>query len=95
MTDTTEPSSYTQLEQVTSALAGLCQGFEADDYDFQIVGIQGTTLQVKIDAGPTACAECLVPAPAMSKLILASLPHEIGVTDVSIQYPKKPLGLPE
>lgn len=55
-----------------SALDGLRQTLAADDYRLA-VREGGSTVEVRITAGPEACAECLVPKTIMRGLLESAL----------------------
>jgi hypothetical protein len=55
-----------------NALAGLRSTLEADDYRMSITE-SGAAVEVRITAGPDACADCLVPKPIMLTILHAAL----------------------
>jgi hypothetical protein len=55
-----------------SALAGLRSTLEADGYRMAVTE-SGSSVEVKIIAGPEACADCLVPKPIMRNILHAAL----------------------
>jgi hypothetical protein len=55
-----------------SALAGLRATLAADDYTLH-VRPDGSGVQVRITAGPQACADCLVPKAIMRSILHAAL----------------------
>lgn len=67
-----------------TALAGLRATLAADDYGME-VHREGAGVQVRITAGPEACADCLVPKPIMRSILHAAL----GVPEEAIMlaYP--------
>jgi hypothetical protein len=67
-----------------TALAGLRSTLAADDYAMD-VREAGGGLEVRISAGPQACAECLVPKPIM----LGILRNALGVPEyaITLHYP--------
>ncbi len=69
-----------------SALAKIRQSLQAEDYQLEVT-IAGDVAQVAIAAGPTACAECLVP----KNLMRAMLAPALGVRPemIELAYPKE------
>lgn len=69
-----------------SALAQIRQSLQAEDYQLD-VRIDGDGAQVAIAAGPSACAECLVP----KSLMRAMLAPALGVRPemIELAYPKE------
>jgi hypothetical protein len=72
-----------------NALAGLRSTLEADDYRMSVTE-SGTSVEVRITAGPDACADCLVPKPIMRSLLHAAL----GVPEdaIVLMYPTEAPG---
>jgi hypothetical protein len=70
--------------EIDEALAGLRGALNADGYEMR-VALDGASLTVAVDAGPEACAECLVPKTLMLEMIRAVVP----ATDleVNLRYP--------
>lgn len=75
------------IARIEDALSGLGQAFAADGYALRVVELDGPKLKIKIDAGPDACAECLVPLPVMVALIKTDLPKDMGILQVDVDYP--------
>ncbi|GAA1385619.1 hypothetical protein GCM10009613_18280 [Pseudonocardia kongjuensis] len=71
-----------------SALEGLRTGLEADDYAMEVTEA-GDRLEVRISAGPDACADCLVPKDMMRSVLGSAL----GVPEerIDINYPDETL----
>lgn len=57
---------------------------EADDYHLNITLADDTAL-AQIEAGPTACAECLVPKDFMRQMLAPML--GVGADKIEIDYP--------
>jgi hypothetical protein len=55
-----------------SVIAGLRATLAADDYGMD-VRPDGAGVEVRISAGPEACAECLVPKPIMLSVLQGAL----------------------
>jgi hypothetical protein len=51
----------TVAPEVTDALAALADMLAADGYALSLAGDGGNALIARIDPGPDACADCLVP----------------------------------
>lgn len=66
------------------ALAGLRGSLAADDYTLDVHEV-GAGVEVRITAGPDACAECLVPKPIMRGILGGAL----GVPEdaITLVYP--------
>lgn len=69
------------------ALSGLISAFATDDYKLTVVRFENSILDLAIDAGPTACAECLVPEKMLTGLVRTALPTDADVTTIRIRYP--------
>jgi hypothetical protein len=69
-----------------SALDKIRQSLQAEDYDLRVTILEERA-QVAIAAGPSACAECLVP----KDLMRAMLAPALGVRPEMIElvYPKE------
>lgn len=67
-----------------SALDNLRSTLAADDYQLAVVEVD-SGVEVRITAGPEACAECLVPKPLMRSVLQNALgvPEE----DIVLIYP--------
>jgi hypothetical protein len=72
-----------------TALDGLRATLAADDYAMQMHR-DGAGVQVRITAGPDACADCLVPKPIMRSILHSAL----GVPEeaIALVYPGDDLG---
>jgi hypothetical protein len=55
-----------------TALDGLRSTLAADDYRMSVTE-SGSSVEVRITAGPDACADCLVPEPIMRHVLHAAL----------------------
>ena len=67
-----------------TALDGLHATLAADDYAMEMHR-EGAGVQVRITAGPDACADCLVPKPIMRSILHGAL----GVPEeaIALVYP--------
>jgi hypothetical protein len=74
-----------------TALDGLRSTLAADDYRLAVAET-GSGVDVRITAGPDACADCLVPKPIMRSLLTAAL----GVPEeqIVLVYPADADGVP-
>jgi hypothetical protein len=75
------------VRAVEQALAGLRTGIQADGYDLQVDAVGDGVAQLRIVAGPNACAECLVPKALMTGTIKMSLRALPEITTIQLQYP--------
>ena len=75
------------LPRIEKALENLASSFAVDDYRLSIAGFSDGVLKLTIDAGPSACAECLVPENILSGIIRNTLPQELPVSKIEIEYP--------
>ena len=80
-------STSAVLPRIEQALEDLVGAFAVDDYRLSIAGFSDGVLKLTIDAGPSACAECLVPETILSGIVRNSLPRGISVSKIEIQYP--------
>ena len=80
-------STSAVLPRIEQALEDLVGAFAVDDYRLSIAGFNDGVLKLTIDAGPSACAECLVPETILSGIVRNSLPRGISVSKIEIQYP--------
>ena len=80
-------SASAVLPRIEQALEDLVGSFAVDDYRLSIAGFSDGVLKLTIDAGPSACAECLVPETILSGIVRNSLPRGISVSKIEIQYP--------
>jgi hypothetical protein len=73
-----------------SALAGLRATLAADDYAMEVRAEEDGQVQVRITAGPQACADCLVPKPIMRSVLHRALavPEEA----ITLVYPADAAG---
>lgn len=72
------------------ALGGLIGSFATDNYVLSVTSFDDDILRLAIDAGPGACAECLVPESMMVGLVRNSLPANLPVASIRIRYPILP-----
>jgi hypothetical protein len=72
-----------------TALRPITEALESDGYNVAVEMDRGA-VTVRVSAGPDACAECLVPKPLMSELVLQALGDAgigIAVDQVTLAYP--------
>lgn len=80
------PAAIGHDADVGRALEGLRASLAADDYRLD-VAVEDGAVRVQVEAGPQACAECLVPEPMMENIVrdalagtdLAGLPLDISL----------------
>jgi carbon monoxide dehydrogenase subunit G len=80
-------------EQIRSALSGIQSALQADGYDLTVAVTPGK-VSVAIEAGPQACAECLVPVSLMTGMIESELAHNdvlVPPGTVEVRYPTAPI----
>jgi hypothetical protein len=79
----------TQTDLLASALAPLRDLLQADGYSLCIVSCDDGELVLQIEAGPDACAECLVPKAMMGKYVAAALSAhpELAALEAELRYP--------
>jgi hypothetical protein len=82
-------SEMTRSDVVATALAPLRELLQADGYALQIVSCDDGELVLQIEAGPDACAECLVPKAMMGKYVAAALSAhpELAELEAELRYP--------
>lgn len=68
-----------------SALATLRATLAADDYRLDVAE-HGRQLEVRISAGPDACADCLVPEPLMRSILESAL--SVDAERITLVYPR-------
>jgi|GEM_PF-100338 len=68
---------------VDRALDGLRTSLAADDYHLD-VAIAGKVVTIRVDAGPTACAECLVPDATIRGIVESAL-VEAGLASMVVE----------
>jgi hypothetical protein len=69
---------------MTDALTGLRDTLAADDYQLSVEH-SDTGVEVRITAGPDACADCLVPKPLMRSILTDAL--GVGDDAITLIYP--------
>jgi hypothetical protein len=77
--------------RVEEALKGFTEILEADGY-VVTVGIDDGGIEIGIDAGPDACATCLVPEPVMREIARRALTDAgfaLGPDELRIRYPQQ------
>ena len=74
---------------IVNALAPLGEMFAADGYELTLRENAPGRLTIEIKAGPTACAECLVPKDIMRAQFEAALRDslELDVPTIELVYP--------
>lgn len=83
----TQPSAY-----IAEALSSLSTMLEADGYRLQLEEPVPGLLVAKIEAGPDACADCLVPREIMRRYFVDALRPvcDLGVPEIKLLYPGEP-----
>lgn len=71
-------------QELMETLGGIRTALNADGYELAVVDSDPAQLVIRIEAGPDACAECLVPKELMSSMIEAVAP---AGTSWRLQYP--------
>ncbi|WP_432842608.1 hypothetical protein [Dactylosporangium sp. CA-092794] len=76
------------LTAVETALSPLTTALRADGYLLHLAVADGGGLRVRVEAGPDACADCLVPKPLFASILRDRL-GEAGVTvgELALEYP--------
>ncbi|MDG2005572.1 MAG: hypothetical protein P8J20_19790 [Novosphingobium sp.] len=74
---------------ITEALSRLGSMLEADGYALELSEAAGSNLVARIEAGPDACADCLVPKDMMRRYFEDALRPvcELGVPRIELVYP--------
>ena len=74
---------------ITKALASLGTMLDADGYSLSLSEEGAGTLVARIEAGPDACADCLVPKEMMRRYVEDALRPvcELGLPDLRLVYP--------
>lgn len=67
-----------------SDLSGVRATLEADGYGLEVS--EGERVDVRITAGPDACADCLVPEPIMREVLARAL--EVPSDRIDLTYPE-------
>ena len=75
------------LAAIRAALSGLCTSFAADGYRMSVVGFHDDRLEVVVEAGEDACAECLVSKEVTAEMIRMTLPPGVAVGSIDLVYP--------
>jgi hypothetical protein len=75
------------IREVDAALEALRPGLAADGYALEVEDVAHGVARVRIVAGPEACAECLLPEPEMSAMLLAVLDELPAIRQVEVAYP--------
>ena len=73
--------------RVEEALSDVRRALVADGYELAVQDLPGGTLRIQIEAGPQACAECLVPKEVMLEILRASLDGLFHVGTLELLYP--------
>ena len=75
------------MSDLEAALEPIAGTLEADGYRLEARQTDGR-LSLRIEAGPEACADCLVPKPMLAKMIAQRLaPLGLDPTAVDLRYP--------
>lgn len=75
-------------EAIDVALSGIASALNVDGYALDS-SLHDGRLRLRIMAGPSACADCLIPPDLMEQMILAELGHHglEPVEGISLIYP--------
>jgi len=80
------PSIVLRVGVDESALAKIRRSLQAEDYQLQLTMGEASVF-VSIVAGPSACADCLVPKDLMRAMLAPALGVE--PEDIELAYPKE------
>jgi hypothetical protein len=74
---------------ITKALTSLTSMLDADGYRLSVSEEGAATLVARIEAGPDACEDCLVPKEMMRRYFEDALRPvcELGLPDIRLFYP--------
>lgn len=74
---------------ITEALSSLSAMLETDGYGLELREAGPSTLVARIEAGPDACADCLVPKDMMRRYFEDALRPvcETGLPEIRLLYP--------
>jgi hypothetical protein len=75
------------LRTLEEALRGIVESMATDGYVMRIGSWDGRRLAIDIEAGPDACADCLVPPATMSLIVRGVIPDGVTVEDLVVNYP--------
>jgi hypothetical protein len=75
------------IEVIGEALQPVRSSLQADGYDLIVNGFEDGVLSLEIQAGPRACAECLVPKELMELIIRQSV--KTLAASIRLQYPEE------
>ena len=73
------------IDPIEEALEPIRKSLQADGYELIVNSFHEGVLSVEIQAGPDACAECLVPKHLMEIMIQQSVKNL--ASGVQVQYP--------
>jgi hypothetical protein len=68
----------TSTDDVVVSLTGIKSALNADGYDLEVAPATAEKYEIRITAGPDACAECLIPKSIMSDMIGAVAPQGVS-----------------
>lgn len=74
-------------EEIEAALGHFIESFATDGYRLDVTGFEEGVLDLRIEAEPGACAECLVPPQIMTGLVRTELRARNDIADIRIRYP--------
>jgi hypothetical protein len=85
--DSTGAGDAVGRETVAAALAGLREGLQADGFDLAIERLTADAVELRLVAGPAACAECLLPQAELAALVQTTLAERTPLRLVDLHYP--------
>ena len=77
------------VEAVRTALHPLSSALNADGYLLHVAVHSGSAVHVRVEAGPEACADCLVPKALFADILRQRLGEDgVTVSTLDIEYPE-------
>jgi len=78
-----------QADRIGGAIDSLRSMLAADGYDLEVRSLTGEAATFEIQAGPEACADCLVPKGIMASIFASKLRECLGaeVPEIQLIYP--------
>jgi hypothetical protein len=72
---------------VAASLAPVRAALLADGYHLSVKACRDGALKLAIEAGPEACAECLVPKPLFEAIVRRAVSDVVRIRTVEVTYP--------